>query len=133
MAQRFSRGDGHLAVTIDRHDLAWERTPPAKKTAERSTPVGRADDRVGVRVTLDTISLAFTLVEEGRERGPSELLLVAFLRHRRSGESVTPASSSQSRTAVARPASGPAGSADEFVPASRERLYLVDAVSASRE
>jgi hypothetical protein len=115
-------------VTIDRDDLAWERIPLAKETTEPSTPVRRTDDRVGVGVTLDAISVAFTLVEEGCERVPAELLLIASSRHDPWGESVAPPSSSQSRRAVAPdaacPVSTPAGSADESVPASRECLYL---------
>ena len=123
-AQLFGRACGHLAVTIDRDDLAWERTRLAKETAERATPVRRADDRLRVRVTLHAISLAFSLVEEGCERVPSELLLVAFSRHGPSGESVAPPpSSSQFRGAVApvppRPVSAPAGPARTIPPRCR--------------
>ena len=67
--------------TIDGDDLARERARLAKQIAERTTPVGRADDRMCVRVSLDAISLAFSLVEEGSERVSSELLLVASSRH----------------------------------------------------
>ena len=126
-AQRLGRAYGHLTLTIDRDDLAWEGTRLAKETAERATPVGRPDDRLRMRMRLHAISLAFSLVEEGCERVPSELLLVAFSRHGPSGESVAPPSSSQSRRAVAplapRPVSIPAGSADDPVPTARERLY----------
>ena len=123
----FGRACGHLAVTIDRDDLAWERTRLAKATAERATPVRGADDRLRVRVTLHAIPLAFSLVEECCERVASELLLVAFSRHGPLGESVAPPSSSQFRRAVAavlpRPRSIPPDSADDLVPVSRERLY----------
>ena len=125
-AQWFGRARGHLAVTINRDDLAWERTRLAKETAERAKSVRGANDRLRVRVTLHAISLAFSLVEEGCERVPSELLLVAFSRHGASGESVAPPSSSQFRRAVAplapRPVSTPAATADESVPTAPERL-----------
>ena len=126
-AQRFGRARGHLAVTINRDDLAWERTRLAKETAERAKSVRGANERLRVRVTLHAISLAFSLVEEGCERVPSELFLVAFLRHGLSGESVAPQSSSQFRRAIApvapRHVSIPADSADDPVTVSRERLY----------
>ena len=90
------------------------RDPPGERTEPSRLPGGR----------LHAISLAFSRVEEGRERVPSELLLVAFSRHGASGVSVAPPSSSQFRTAVApRPVSVPAGSAHGSAPASRERLY----------
>jgi hypothetical protein len=98
-AQWLGGDDGHLAVTIDRDDLAWERARLAKEISERAAPVGRADDRVRVGVGLDAIAFALALVKEGCKRVTSELLLVAFSAHGPFGESVAPPSFSQSRTA----------------------------------
>jgi hypothetical protein len=76
---------------------------------------------------FNPISLAFSLVEEGGERVPSELLLVVFSRHGPSGESVAPPSSSQARRAVAPVAPGPvsipADTADDPVTTGREHAY----------
>lgn len=101
-AQRFGRADRHVSVAIDGDDLARERAWLAKQTSERAAPVGRADDRLCVRVRLDAIALAFALVEEGGERVSSEVLLVAFSAHGSWSRGVVPPSSSQSRSARAR-------------------------------
>ena len=78
----FGWAHGHFAVTIDRDNLTCGQLRLAEETEERPTSVGRGDDRMRVRASLDAITLAYSRIEKRGERAlPEFVLWVRCSRH----------------------------------------------------